>query len=294
MIVVDIGFDYKIKWERMMVMSKKRNNSLPPISKRDSDILLDYIRGTKVQEILLNYKIHTQTLYNLLDTYGIPKKSHEETQKRYSREIFKRVVRERQSVASVADELRLPVEVVRAFIQKEYSAIDQQKKKSVQVAPPVSKPKTGLGKDGLIGHLPSSNKPGLSISQTYEDVQKRESVEDDKVSEFADMLGEGFDDEEKLKLSLLRALLKHASEHTDMVDYSEDSLLLPDYLLPIDLVIMKDMTKRSVEGEKVRKIASAHRTDERLVSDLLTKGLDRHEFRERFIKSLVDRGLIQF
>ena len=275
-------------------MSTRRNNNLPPISERDAAVLLDYIRGVKVHDILANHRIHTQSLYNLLDAYGIPKKSHEETQKKYSREIFKRVVRERKSVSSVANELSLPVEVVKAFIQKEYSDIAQQKQKSVKAVPSPSKPKAGLGKDGLIGHLPSSNKPGLSISQTYEDVQKRESVEDDSVNDFANMLGEGFDDEEKVKLSLLRALLKHASEHTDMVDYSEDSLLLPDYLLPIDLVIMKDMTRRSVEGEKVRKIAYAHRTDEKLVSDLLTKGLDRNVFRERFIKSLVDRGLIQF
>lgn len=275
-------------------MSREITDISSTLTSRDSRVLFEYIMGEKVKDIADRHRISTKTLYELLYSYGIPKKGQKETLELYSKEIFRKVTRERKSLTEVAREVKLPVDVVKAFIQREYKQIDKKAQSSVKEVPSKPKPNKGLGKDGLIGHLPSSNKPGLSISQTYEDAQKRESVEDDKVNKFADMLGEGFDDEEKVKLSLLRALLKHASEHTDMTDYSEDLLLLPDYLLPIDLVIMKDMTRRSVEGEKVRKIASAHRTDEKLVSDLLTKGVDRNEFRERFIKSLVDRGLIQF
>ena len=265
------------------------------LSENELVALFNYITGKTVEETLSSSGISNRALYKLLDDFAIPRKSNRDTYLHYRQEIRSRSVIDKKSVGQISREVNLPEDLVRRFLVHEYNlAKEQQKRKAAESKPVVET--RGLGKAGLIGHLPSSNKPGLSISQTLEEKQKRESVEDDSsnVEKFADMLEEGFEESEKEKLALLRALLKHASEKTDMQDYSEDVLLLPDYLLPIDLVIMKDITKRSVSGEKVKSIAAVHRTDEKLVSDLLTKGLSRDAFRNRYIKSLVDRGLIQF
>lgn len=94
---------------------------------------------------------------------------------------------------------------------------------------------------------------------------------------------------ERKILMYLRAALKYSAEEFDMTDYSKDQFLVPDYILPIDIIIMKDINERFNRlGEKSNAIARYHRVDEQLVIDVVNGEVSREEFRKRFFKSLMD------
>lgn len=266
-------------------MSNTQNNQ-----QRDLMIMFKYMIGQPVEQIAKSSKVSLSTLYKVLKSYNIPLKSEKEASEYFRRRIFTMLLKEKKTVQQIAQELGLPYDLVNGYIRFEYDRMQKEEaKKKASVKQ--------LGIDGLVGRLDSSSKTGLNISLTEEEKRKREEFEkkESKVKDdvLVDLFGDEFSDREKVKLVLLRELLRYASEVTNMPDYSRDPLLLPDYLLPIDIVIMKDITARSVNGESVEEIAKVHRTDVQLVIDVIEKGIPREEFRDRFIKSLVKRGLIQ-
>lgn len=274
-----------------MSTNKKGNNY-----NRDLSMMFKYMIGQPVEQIAKESEVSTATLYKVLKSNNIPLKTEKEAREYFKNKIFYALYKEKKTVDFISKELGLPSDLIGAYVRYEYDqiaakkAIEEKKKKQSD---------SSLGKAGLIGNLPSSHDKGLKLSQTVEEKQKRELFEqnEDKVQLNDDSLGEmfvdDFNEDERVKLVLLRELLRHASSVTNMTDYSDDPLLLPDYLLPIDIVIMKDITARSVEGQSASSIANGHRTDESLVVDLIVNGLSRDEFRDRFIKSLIKRGLIQ-
>lgn len=94
---------------------------------------------------------------------------------------------------------------------------------------------------------------------------------------------------ERKIMMYLRAALKYSAEEFDMTDYSKDQFLVPDYVLPIDIILMKDITERfNSLGESIESIAKYHRISPDLVSDVLNGEIKRDEFRKRFFKSLND------
>lgn len=278
---------------------------------RDVRAACAYMSGELVDNISKREGMSKETLYRFLRTNNIEYRRND-VNKHFRNKIFSAVLHEKKTLDQISRELGIPLDIIKAYAMTELQRSQEReaRKKKVnggsvrpatrQVEPeavtPVRKEKP-LGKDGLIGLLPSSSNQGLNISQTLEERSKRESAEsaddekqDDKL---VGMFNDVWTEEEALKLSLLRELLRHAATVTTLPDYSKDGLLVPDLLLPVDIVIMKDITERSVSGEDVKSIAALHRTDVSLVVDLLNGGLSRDAFRDRFIKSLVNRGLIQ-
>jgi hypothetical protein len=263
---------------------------------RDLAMMFKYMIGNHVEKIAKEHEVSTSTLYKVLKSNNIPLKTEREAREYFKKKIFFALSKEKKTVVEISKELGLPTELVNGYVRFEYDqmahkkALEDKKKKKVD---------SSLGKAGLIGNLPSSHDTGLKVSQTLEEKRKRELFDknEDKVRLTNDNLSEIFEDDfsdvEKTKLVVLRELLRHASTVTDIPDYSDDPLLLPDYLLPIDIVIMKDITARTVEGQTSVSIANVHRTDEQLVVDLVESGVSRDEFRDRFIKSLIKKGLIQ-
>lgn len=269
-------------------MSKKFDKN----KNRNMKMMFQYMIGHPVDRIASGNGVSTATLYQVLKANNIPLKTERDAREYFKKKVFTALTREKKTVSEISAEMGLPSELIGGFIKYEYELMEKKKEKEQSV----SKPKT-LGKAGLIGSLPSSQDKGVRGSQTSEEKQVRDSFNSDKEKELEESslinVFEGdFSDEDEVKLVLLRELLRYAASINELDDYSNDPLLLPEYLLPIDIVISKDMVARVLEGYSNEEIATIHRTDVELVDDLIQGGLDRNTFRDRFIKSLIKRGLI--
>lgn len=278
---------------------------------RDVRAACAYMGGELVDNICKREGMSKETLYRILRVNNIELRRND-VNNHFRNMIFDKVLLEKKKFHEVSAETGIPLDIIQGYAMEEIRRSQERESRRKKVTGGVSKPvnrtevkeevsqtrkEKALGKDGLIGLLPSSSNQGLNISQTLEERSKRESAEsaDDETKDdkLVGMFNDVWTEDEALKLSLLRELLRHAATVTTLPDYSKDGLLVPDLLLPVDIVIMKDITERSVSGEDVKSIAALHRTDVSLVVDLLNGGMSRDTFRDRFIKSLVNRGLIQ-
>lgn len=285
---------------------------------RDIKLICEYMSGESIDSIVNKAGISTSTLYSILRDNNIRLKLKDKAASDYFRRtIFQDFVSRKKTFDEIARDTGIPLDVVNAYARFVIANLEAERAKGklksktakTTAARPVSKPGVSnkgvaeskkvksLGKDGLIGQLPYSDDRGLNISQTVEERSKRDSIdeveEEVKEEKLVDMFGDDWSDEEALQLELLRGLLLYASKVTSLPDYSKDNLLVPNLVFPVDIVIMKDITARSLSGESVESIAATHRTDVSLVSDLLSGKVDRDAFRDKFINSLVNRGLIQ-
>lgn len=256
---------------------------------RELRIMLKYMVGVHVDTVASQESVSKTTIYNIVKKNNIPLKQDKVVRKQFRDKVFRSLVKEGKSVKDISKELGIPESAVNGYINFEYSKLNKAKKKKEAKG-------LKLGKGGLSGRVGKDHEEaGLRLSDTKGNIKKRDTViNEGKSIEIGEgSLGGSSDEEDKVKLVMLRELLRYASSVSGLPDYSRDPLLISDYLLPVDLVIMKDISARMVSGEGIEDIARVHRTEVGIVNDVIEKGISRNEFRDKFIRSLVKRGLIR-
>lgn len=134
---------------------------------------------------------------------------------------------------------------------------------------PIEVQKGSFSKGGIVPEVPED--------EDYELIMKLVGNEDVSLT-----------NTERKILLYLRAALKYSAEAYDMTDYSRDAFLVPEYILPIDIIIMKDIVERFNTGQSVESISRNHMISEDLVIEVLNGEIDRLNFRRRFFKGLIE------
>lgn len=208
-----------------------------------------------------------------------------------------RLAKEGMTFEEVAKDMKLPKAFVNGYVNYQRAEVMRREEKKREE-------KKQLQKSGIVKKRKKKKKreddEGLKIVETIEE-KVIEDLGEEKVGEgLSKAFGgssnsdDNLEEDEKLKLAMLRELLRYASTVTNIPDYSNDPLLVADYLLPVDILIMKDIAVRMSHGEDLEDIALIHRADLDIIEDMFEGGLERMEFQKRYISSLVKRGLVRF
>lgn len=268
---------------------------------RNLRIIYDYIQGNPVKRLSESYELSDSTLYKIFKRYEIELRKNETTidTKTVKAAVLK-LVSANKSIEEISQKLGIPEAMISGFVTSEFAKM----KKEMEVEREHGKKAEArsLDKESL---EPAGRKrwnrfsPALSVtdakSKGYfvnKNAKFKGEAEKPTEKEYTAVMGllsgesVSLTRTERLIMDLLRASLEYSSRAYNMTDYSKDPYLVPDYLLPLDVMLQKDIVARYAAGSSVQAIASHHRIEPTIVKATVSGKLNREEFRETLFKSL--------
>lgn len=292
--------------------SNQKEERKDPNALRNKKIGYLYLQGKPVKQISEKFSLSDSTIYRVLRRYSIDtSRKQGEVRASYRKKILQGV-RQKKSIVEIAAVLKLPPEIVNGILTTELKKLQKQKEIDKQkelanrksgekkltdkakidkttFATPTGKVDT-VSKDKAPQRLltPLEQKGYFMNKNTlYKEAPTEPAdAEFDMVMQLLNQQSVSLTKTDRSILDLLRACLKYSSSNYNMTDYSGDPYLLPDYLLPLDIMIQKDIVARQHKGLTVAETAKHHRIDEETVQGVLSGQLSRTAFRNNYFLSL--------
>ena len=268
---------------------------------RNLRIIYDYIQGNPVKRIAETYGLSDSTLYKTFKRYGIElRKTETSIDAKTLKATVLKMISANKSIEEISQKLGIPEAMVSGFVtsafekmktdmeaEREHDKKAESRSLKKESLEPAGRKKWNRFSPAI--SLTDAKTKGYFVNKNAKFKGEAEKPTPQEYTAVMTLLsGESatLTRTERMILDLLRASLEYSARAYNMTDYSKDPYLVPDYLLPLDVMIQKDIVSRYAEGSSVKEISSHHRIASSVVKATVSGKLTREEFRETLFKSL--------